>query len=170
MGPKPMAPPPPATASPMTWAPLHNKLQHTVDRPRKTLYLGIPNKHNLLVRTRGCLVIQQRHGSSCALSRTVRVVGQGGWVVDRHRRHGLSALLLDLGYESADDAWARRLCGSSGSDDVHGCTWRRRCRNSANRDCGSNHYECCKRRREHPSFGVLSSVPSSTIYAYARLF
>ena len=136
-GPKPVTPPPPATASPMTWAPLHNENQYTVDHPRKhsLSYLGIPNKHNLLVRTCGCLVVQQHHGSSCTLSGTIRIVGQGSWIVDSHRRHGLSTLLLDLSYESTDDAWTRCLCGSSGSDNVHSCTRRRWCRNSTNRDC-----------------------------------
>lgn len=122
-------------------------------------YLGISKKNNLLVRTCGCLVIQQRLGSGCTLSRTTRVVGQGGWIVDSYRWHCLSALLLDLGYESADDACTRCLCRGSGSDDVHSCTRRRWCRKSTNRDCWSDQYESCRHRRQHRRFGVLSSVP-----------
>jgi len=124
--------------------------QH-VDRLAEAFFfhLGIPNKNNLLVRACGCLVIQQRLGRGCTLSRTSRVVGQGGWIIDGHRRYRLSALLLNLSHESADDTWTRCLCGGSGSDDVHSCTRRRWCRKSTNRDDWSDQYESCRHWGEH---------------------
>src|SRR2546430_978908 len=114
------------------------------------------------------------------LGRTVRVVGQGGRVVDRGPAHGLLAGIDDLGHQGAGDALAGGLVGRPRGDHVHVGAAGARCRYRAGRGGGEGGAEDGRGDGEYAqgsggSQGRLlvggrcdSYVPGGVPYAYRR--
>jgi hypothetical protein len=153
LDPNPTAPPPPAMASPIMWAPCKvDNVSNTVLSSNLSdgTHLGVADEDNLLVRARICLVVKKCLHSGCSCRGATRIVCQSCWIDWRICRDRLRALGLDLRDQGTDYSSTRRFGRCTGSNDMYSCAGADRCSgrgwNGANREERSSEDE---EGREH---------------------